>query len=736
MLLMLIIGVKSTPPENGAIIEEVGTLQLVEGVLMAKSDLNIQSYLEANTVASYVHMKAVLDTIKANRQGLSSAQLATLERKVVTNSFVFRQLLTHLDESFTTNKLNASNYDELEETWRNYVYQALHGSDAPKVAEGCVCPFPECEAPCYKDRKAQEEATTEETSAWKRNPCWDEGDCDGMDIVRAFHENEGISRQKRGWFNLGGLGLKVIFGLATEADVKATNESLKQVRMSTHALEIKSHHLAGMVEHALKYIRSAFEKIEGNWNHVEALRNYVLMSQMLDEIMSISRHLLTLAVEAETRISLLKKGLVPPMLTSEQLVSLIMEGRRQFMNLDFPLAEMNHIKKNHTKYMGLLKALPTEDPHIYLICVPFVDQEKKYNVSKLTPFPTRNLEGKIVIPELNAMMAVGKTDFIELDDLSNCEKLDNMHLCDNSVIKSKNFTTCENALMLKDSDKITQLCRYYEIELPKGYYGVSLANQWFIYFVENVYATLTCPGDREGKIIHLEGLLKLEAPCILKTPSYTFGTVQTVLVNMKKKPVVKIPMMEVNITTEKQKSPSTKILAHIDQDLIKVKELKKVTKLQDTDWSVKLPVGASTSSLIIIILCIIAAVILIILIKTNPHRLPWQQTNSQLADLTMGTTVRLHRQDSEIRMLRDELQMKLQRRSNRRQHEAPTIIVTAPPSGMAPEIPPNPIEARRLQIQSEENGDYVPMTMVGSPMSPRKPSRSIAVITQGVETTL
>ena len=727
------------PPSHGAVIEEVGNLRLVEGVLLAKSDLNIQRYLEENTVQAYEQMKRILDIIRVNRQGVSSVQLATLERKVVTNSFLFRQLLDHLDGSFIQRRMNVSDYQSLEEKWRNYVYDAIHGSKAPEKVEGCECPFPECEAPCWRDREVveEEETTTEESSegsvyedcnvqVGEQTPYGVITAARRLEICRAretaFGRPGALRRVKRAWFDLGGLVLNKIFGVATEGELKATNETLKAVHISTHQLEVKSNHLASMIEHALSYIKVAFTKIEGNRNHIASLQNYVVISQLIDEVTGITRHLLTIAVEVDTRIALLKKGMVPPMLTVDQILSLIHEGKSQFMKLDFPFPEEDMIRQNHTKYTALLKALPTEDPHVFLIVVPFVDNTATYNVTKLTPFPTRSVDDKLVIPELVPYLARGKGDFLEMQNLDGCETIDNLTLCSNLLLKSSNFSTCENALVERNDEDIKEQCNFYEVELKKGYYAVSFAKAWYIYFKKTVFATLTCPGTREGRIIRIKGLTRLDAPCVLKTPGVTFGTVQTVIFDVKKEPAVEIPFMKINVSTETEKKPGKQILDQVDQDLVELKHLEKKTSLMDTDWTVKVPVGTSTSSLIIMIICVWFIIMATVAAKYQPRLLPWRRNRMELEDFSAESRVRWTRQESAIGRLQNQVDLGLMRNEPMQRPSAGQGTPTSPPL------------CRRV---IPEEADYVAMdenTEPGTP--PPKPPRQRSYLPAFLETTL
>lgn len=72
---------------------------------------------------------------------MSSAKILSSERKIVIYSFTFRELLSQKKPSFVKNGKSTTSHEELELKWRNYVYQTLHGSDAPRVVNGRVCAF-------------------------------------------------------------------------------------------------------------------------------------------------------------------------------------------------------------------------------------------------------------------------------------------------------------------------------------------------------------------------------------------------------------------------------------------------------------------------------------------------------------------------------------------------------------------------------------------------------------------
>lgn len=93
---------------------------------------------------------------------------------------------------------------------------------------------------------------------------------------------------------------------------------------------------------------------------------------------------------------------------------------------------------------------------------------------------------------------------------------------------------------------------------------------WLLYFNKKEFAPVTCPAERQIKMLELEGFTKLEAPCSLSIPGVSFHTVQTVIFNMSKQLAVEIPLMRLNVTAEIAQGQKTRLIEQIDKDLLEM----------------------------------------------------------------------------------------------------------------------------------------------------------------------
>jgi len=633
VLLVLIaniaIATENIRPYNGVVTEKIGRLSLVQGMLLVRTDLNLDTYLRANCLQVFQQSHKILHLIKNNRNGLSSSQLSTLERRIVATSYAFKRLLYQLPPNFVTGKFNASSIEEIEQQWRERVYDAINGPTS-RIQDGCVCPYPECEAPCNNDPSTEEENEAENAARRKRqnipsNCTLTEDQLAEIAMYGDFNINQAcslynlsftaFSRSKRAWLDIGGKALQTIFGTATNDDISNLNTSLHTIKIRQNTILVRSEHLTNLVEHSFRFMNNLTSAIERNTNLFASLRNYIVISQLVEEVANIIRHLIAMSIEANTRKALLKKQLVPPILTDEQIRILIEEGEKSFINLKFPIPLNTLSRSNHSAFISILRAVPTADPNVYLIAVPFVRTDVEYFIYKLTPFPIKSKDGKLVIPEISPFIAASDTDVVELRNLDSCTHISETYICENNVAIKNNADTCELAIVRNNTQRAMQLCKYYEIVLSRGYYALSYPKYWLIYFNSTQIATLSCPHDRVGKIIKVNNFIKLNAPCTLKTESITFSTTETISVSINLNVTEFLPTFSTNATIEKIKKPDRNLHQLLNNELATIKQLNDNISIREVDWSIKTPY---ISNFVVIA---IIAIVLIVLIFSYRKRI-------------------------------------------------------------------------------------------------------------------
>lgn len=612
LLLILLVLIKKgyaqNIPENGAIQVDHGRLRIIGGVLVARTDLNLDRYILENTEAVYKDLDGVMYAIRRYTTGLRSAQISTLERKVGICQYLFNKLVNHIDQDFLEDRLNVTSRTEMGERWKVAVRRALHeGKSENLTTYGSSNESATKLNRCYLSDHERE--LVEEV----HGPLTDEEICDGFQQLHDLHHGKGkysdqfwsLKRPKRSWFDAGGNVLKMVFGVATEEDIRRNSESIRNITSTTNKLIVRNKQVEGLIEHALNHIKDVFSKLEDTDGAIRALQNYVVLSQLVGELITILSHLLSLAVELETRMALLKKGIVPPMLTDQQIVGLIKEGESRFLNLKFPI-ETEDVGRNHAKILSLFKALPTNDKHMYTIVIPFVDKEKTYDVTQLYAFPVVSSVGSLVIPDIPPYVGVGTDDYVLIDNLDDCEIVEDFHLCYNTMPRNTNFSSCAIGLIRNESEVINKVCKFYEVEIRYGYYAVALHNAWVIYFRDSMFGTYTCPGDREGEMVKMIGVAIVKSPCSLTISGATFGTIQKVEFEVERNEIEVIPLSKIDVPVSTLTVDESRIIDNINNDLLELKKLQPVDSVVTLSRSVWIPLigGSGLVGLILFVILI------------------------------------------------------------------------------------------------------------------------------------
>ena len=60
---------------------------------------------------------------------------------------------------------------------------------------------------------------------------------------------------------------------------------------------------------------------------------------------------------------------------------------------------------------------------------------------------------------------------------------------------------------------------------------------------------------------------------------------------MSYKPIIRLPMLELNVTFGTERKPETIFLANINKDLLELDSMKKIKSFTEADWTVKTPIS-------------------------------------------------------------------------------------------------------------------------------------------------
>ena len=105
--------------------------------------------------------------------------------------------------------------------------------------------------------------------------------------------------------------------------------------------------------------------------------------------------------------------------------------------------------------------------------------------------------------------------------------------------------SCELALIKNDSSLAKRSCQYAQVNLAHNLFATYLETKWYIFFSKETIATITCPEQRNNRLLkNYKGTIILHPPCHLSSKEFSLGTVRTSITKLRTKPVDTVPILE------------------------------------------------------------------------------------------------------------------------------------------------------------------------------------------------
>ena len=531
----------------GAIIINEGTTQFIAGTMLVTIDLRLEGYIENQLVETYISFLDLLHIIEKGGLTFSHLQINNLEGNIKSVSHTVRDLLDHVPDKFIKEKLGFDDLDDLEQFWRTKVFNALRGVTIGTIDNKVVPNIPEREK-------------------------------------KVVHPK---LRGKRGLINVGGDILHAVFGVSTSKEIHDLEEKeeirIQQILEATRVIEVKTSKAEEKVADALQHLKKATEGLLTIQNRENRLEVFVMISETISHIEVMLLHLLNLAREVKTRITLLQRGIVPAVINHIELKEIIEQGVKKFHNLKFPLNTEYLSKANLTSFLNLCHSEGTSEPFIFVIFVPFVEKDESYDLFKLIKFPLKLGEDVTMIGEnIQPYIAISNFERVELDEIKTCERLENKNefLCSLKTPKlSERVETCAYAVVKNDSEIAMRTCDYEKTKFDAGFHAIYTEDRWFVHLVKDTIANLQCESVSRNKIKKVDtfsGNVIVNPPCIFSSRNFSLPTIKTVVSRFKQEPIQLLP--ELILDTKNLSifnGDKRELLEEVDRDIGTLRELAK-----------------------------------------------------------------------------------------------------------------------------------------------------------------
>ena len=310
----------------------------------------------------------------------------------------------------------------------------------------------------------------------------------------------GLSRQRRGLFDFGGLVLQSLFGTAMASDVSALGEKLSVITSvveSQNRLLWKEHIQLNDFRSHLNLVVNRTNVLSNNLHDLQStVVNMENVFLLMNYIRDLEFDILMLKERCNSLIgSLVSAGL--SRVDSELLPLDHLRAALHFARANFSLTPF--FGDSHLEfYYPLLEATLTDNQ--ILIHIP-LKSDVSYTAYSVTPFPLSVNNSLLSLITQSDMFLVAK-DFMTVSltnraSLSHCRSSYlSVHVCPAylfALLPAKS-TPCELAIVRNNSQLIHAHCSYEPVVSNLPVYHAHVAGFQYFYFKEPASVTLICQG--------------------------------------------------------------------------------------------------------------------------------------------------------------------------------------------------------------------------------------------------
>lgn len=326
-------------------------------------------------------------------------------------------------------------------------------------------------------------------------------------------------RIKRGWFDIVGKGMKIVFGTLSQDDADFYSEKINKFDKNENTIEdlissqsqiirstiINFNNTIGTLDYNEKILRENFNKIESHLNKSATEINYLELKYNFEEhsvlfSMILQQFQLEIITLTNSVLEAKKGYLHPAILTPETFVKeLSLSSDRLPRGLNFPIPlDIEYI---HKIYNILSLQVYFQDSKLtFIINIPLL-QSYLFHVFRLNPFPTKTSEHNkyVLIKPSSKFLLIdeNKQQYMQTNenDFDKCKKLDAAkYICEQKqpIWLSHVHPNCE-VLLYQSANEIPDICDKRIVHLDQiTFIQLNQKNSWLFVTPKNEILSLSC----------------------------------------------------------------------------------------------------------------------------------------------------------------------------------------------------------------------------------------------------
>ena len=277
---------------------------------------------------------------------------------------------------------------------------------------------------------------------------------------------------------LGNYLLSQYFGNNNDDDIEILNQNIQKQNQNIKVTNERIDILAKNVSNSVNVIKNILDKLLEAQETADL--HYAILWN-LDQLVSSITNIMNSFKFGELAITLLNKGILnAELIELQSFERIIVEGRKSFPQLDFPLSigryELPHIVK-------ILKV--QRIAHLKFLMVIPLTSKQEYEVFSIIPHPVKLGPNALVLPDLRNIILVDNNTYIITDNI-NVYSISLQHhlLLEVEPIYNKMKSTCEWEAFKLNNTAMIELCSYHKIGQLKDTVVIETDQHRLVYFSE------------------------------------------------------------------------------------------------------------------------------------------------------------------------------------------------------------------------------------------------------------
>ena len=329
-------------------------------------------------------------------------------------------------------------------------------------------------------------------------------------------------RKKRGFLDIGGKLLQVVFGVATNDDVNSVinnfNNMSERILTSEQNIEVTTTVLRNSMLKLTDMLKSANSLTKSS---LSAIRTKMQISERLNIIENAINVANIILLHFNALITEVRQGHVEKIFNENTLIHFMIEGRYKFPNAKFPIKITNATVFEANSFLVVRK---TKLPYKFLIKIPFVGKTM-YKLHEVTYIPSTINHNRFILTNGKRFVGVSQNEdkYFLTDSIKSCNKI---FCSDNFEIYNKNHKTCTRQI-LESVQTDSKLCKFEKIFNNNVFFVKKMIKYWAVVFYKNYDFSIKCYQNHSvvtTRHSNTKGIFKIPNSCDLKSHEMFLST--------------------------------------------------------------------------------------------------------------------------------------------------------------------------------------------------------------------